>query len=753
MTFRKWIIQFAIALIILFSTSQIVYSDDVGIDYINEPSTLYGNEEVTFDVFLFNNTGSLYFVKIECYEDSTLLDEGIRAIGTSASIAMNVTLPTGMHTLTFYAYARSASQEEYPSTPTDTLTISNRYFHPKTIYVDGGLTSSGDGESWGTAYTTIQEAVDASYDVDTIWVKEGEYILTSQITVDKDINIYGGFAGDETYLSERNLGNSETVINGDNSVRCLHITDSARIDGFSIKNGFHNEYGGGILINTAGEVKVSNCIISNNTAPYGGGIISLNSTPSISNCIFSSNSATTFGGGLYSYAESSDYITEVVNSIFKQNVADSAGGGVYFYGHIDENTNYLNTIANCTFFQNEASWGGGIIIYDSTLYLINSILWDNVAPSGGHELLTSYSYLFAYYSDIQGGDTEIVTEYSNVYLDDNINADPLFGADLHLQASSPCINEGVTISEIVDDIDDESRPQDGSYDIGADEFLDTDTDSMPDFWEEIYGDLDPTEDEDSDDLNNLEEYVNGTNPNDSDSDDDGLTDSQELENDWDPNDPDSPTSFLFEENFEGVGYDNNLLEDWRELFSTDRDPGVVDPDNAFYLRGTESLFLSSGDNGDYETDARAISPYFPTALNEGWGHFLFKIVDGIGSYGPIFSTSYGAMELETYNNKFKLGVGSNEVISDDDFLANTTYHCWFYYKASDSGSNNGEASVWIGESNTRPSTPLLQISNHSISHLLSIIILWAPTDGSYRHGEAYYDQVIVHDSEFTEVSP
>ncbi|MHC4499048.1 MAG: LamG domain-containing protein, partial [Planctomycetota bacterium] len=60
------------------------------------------------------------------------------------------------------------------------------------------------------------------------------------------------------------------------------------------------------------------------------------------------------------------------------------------------------------------------------------------------------------------------------------------------------------------DIDGEGRVIDANVDIGADEFLDTDGDGLPDWWElEYFGDpcaADPNADPDVDDINNLEEY-------------------------------------------------------------------------------------------------------------------------------------------------------------------------------------------------------------------------------------------------------
>jgi len=55
-----------------------------------------------------------------------------------------------------------------------------------------------------------------------------------------------------------------------------------------------------------------------------------------------------------------------------------------------------------------------------------------------------------------------------------LNVNPLFvnaaSLDFHLQAGSPAINTGLTLPEVLSDLDSVSRPQQAAYDIGAYEF-------------------------------------------------------------------------------------------------------------------------------------------------------------------------------------------------------------------------------------------------------------------------------------------
>jgi hypothetical protein len=94
--------------------------------------------------------------------------------------------------------------------------------------------------------------------------------------------------------------------------------------------------------------------------------------------------------------------------------------------------------------------------------------------------------------------------------------------DLHLWPKSPCIDAGdlasVPPNFPIDDIDGEVRPRGSRYDMGADEFCDTDGDGMPDYWEKannlstLVKDADA--DSDNDLFTNLEEFMAGTDPKD-----------------------------------------------------------------------------------------------------------------------------------------------------------------------------------------------------------------------------------------------
>jgi parallel beta-helix repeat protein len=209
------------------------------------------------------------------------------------------------------------------------------------------------------------------------------------------------------------------------------------------------------------------------------------------------NRASTHGGGILCYRDCSPAIT---NCVFKGNRAGNRGGGIYsFY-------NSYPVITNCTITDNSAAlYGDGLYAEWAGLTIKNSIVWGNVPKQ-----ITSYqSTTLATYNNIQGG-----------YMGDgNIDVEPLLTPDSHLRSQSPCLDAGdptYSPGPGVTDIDGELRVYGSRVDVGVDEFIDTDSDGLPDWWEQKYF-ADPTianasDDPDEDGQDNLAEYNGSSDP-------------------------------------------------------------------------------------------------------------------------------------------------------------------------------------------------------------------------------------------------
>lgn len=88
-----------------------------------------------------------------------------------------------------------------------------------TVYVDAGASGTNDGTSWTNAYTSLSTAISSSTAGDSVWVKAGTYKPGSgrneTFTVNKTLNLYGGFDGTETMEAQRNPSSNPTILSGD----------------------------------------------------------------------------------------------------------------------------------------------------------------------------------------------------------------------------------------------------------------------------------------------------------------------------------------------------------------------------------------------------------------------------------------------------------------------------------------------------------------------------------------------------------
>jgi len=217
--------------------------------------------------------------------------------------------------------------------------------------------------------------------------------------------------------------------------------------------------GGGMDNSNSSSPAVINCTFLGNSAPFGGGMENSFSSPTVTDCTFSNNSSKAEGGGMYNYAASpivtncmfsgnsaamrgggignSNFssLPTVTNCAFSTNSAGQEGGGMY-------NESSSPTVTNCTFSRNSAANGSGMFNYNSPSPTVtNCIFWNSTFPSGSEFNDTSASVT---YSIVQGG----YPGGTNI-----MNQDPRFvdanSGDLHLQPSSPAIDQGSNCSSVV----------------------------------------------------------------------------------------------------------------------------------------------------------------------------------------------------------------------------------------------------------------------------------------------------------------
>ncbi|HEY3269268.1 MAG TPA: choice-of-anchor Q domain-containing protein, partial [Armatimonadota bacterium] len=113
-----------------------------------------------------------------------------------------------------------------------------------------------DGTTWNTAFLTVQEGIAAAGENDEIWVRAGTY--AEALTLKQGVLLYGGFAGFETTLGQRNASvNVATLDSGGGAIGFYPLPSprldlTTALDGFTIRNR-------GIIGTTASKFRLANC--------------------------------------------------------------------------------------------------------------------------------------------------------------------------------------------------------------------------------------------------------------------------------------------------------------------------------------------------------------------------------------------------------------------------------------------------------------------------------------------------------------
>ena len=328
-----------------------------------------------------------------------------------------------------------------------------------TYYVDAARPDdSGAGTSWATAKQTIQAAVDASVDGDTVLVTNGVYNIGAKPAPGYNVN--NRVMINNKALTVRSLnGAAGTVIEGSgtsrfgtaDAIRCVYMASSyghsPSLEGFTLRygatfsasqtnSGFNGRGGGIYALNTI-DNHIRDCVIENCIANEAGGVFG----GALERCRIRYNRAISSAGGVWNGA--------IRSSIIYANEAKYAAGASF------------NTLRGCTVVGNKSDYGSGA----SNCNFMNCIIWGNVRNGIVDNYTSSPSGTFSYTCT-----TPMPTIGSG-----NIAADPLFltnvAGDYRLQTNSPCRNTG-TNSWATEawDILWSPRIQEGVVDMGAFEY-------------------------------------------------------------------------------------------------------------------------------------------------------------------------------------------------------------------------------------------------------------------------------------------
>lgn len=305
------------------------------------------------------------------------------------------------------------------------------------VYVNISADGTGNGSSWTNAIKNLADALkyahlqsmnnNAIYATNPlkIYVAGGTYKplyspgsgnfgvaagRDNAFLLVPNVQVYGGFSGNETSLAERNWKTNKTILSGDldnndilnngisttiNGSNAYHVVlsggdmGSAILDGFTVTGGsatgtgnlyvasglnnyaqdFSRTDGAGIYNRDSGgsfpAPTIRNCHIAGNHAGnIGGGMANYNSSPVVFNCIISNNSAVNAAGGL---RNSGNAATKITGSLIYGNTAPLGGG-------ISNTSSNRPILTNCTIVSN----GQGLNNGGQEVLLYNTIVWDEV---------------------------------------------------------------------------------------------------------------------------------------------------------------------------------------------------------------------------------------------------------------------------------------------------------------------------------------------------------------------------------------
>ncbi|MBR4536764.1 MAG: fibronectin type III domain-containing protein [Bacteroidales bacterium] len=367
-------------------------------------------------------------------------------------------------------------------------------------------TGTGNGSSWEQATNNLSAALSLAaiiredYDFSPeIWVAEGTYyggVNTSEASfvLNRGTKLYGGFAGTESSIEERDIQAHTTILDGQNNQRVLYqnenyysVSDMDVVDGFTIRNGNSADAGGGAYLR--GNFEVRNCRFLDNRASSSGGAVYVQASGksnnfNFRNCEFTGNNTPYQGGAVCDFNDYCSYF----NCKISGNHADNQGGGIYggsrmVQCEISNNTagscpglyEFADTLVNCNIVGNVSSGSSYAGLNSFNGVMINTVVWGNIA-NGNPLDISNYSGIIAFNSAVRGLDYEGVINLSA----DNFGGDtnkhyPFFvspeNADYRLRAGSALIEAGMAYNNLpAYDMAGESRVFGDALEIGCYEF-------------------------------------------------------------------------------------------------------------------------------------------------------------------------------------------------------------------------------------------------------------------------------------------
>lgn len=309
---------------------------------------------------------------------------------------------------------------------------------PQILFVDVNALYPGDGDCWTLAFDELGDALVVAQSGDEVWVADGEYVpgpdREDTFLISDDVEVYGGFAGNETERDQRDWLVNETILSGDiagdgaegfpwhtQAENSYHVVTfdgasaSSLLHGVTVyggnAEGADDDGGGAWLI--ASDARIEHVVFQDSWADgYGAAMAIDGGSPTIAECQFI-NGYSYGSGGIAAFGGGTPHITD---SSFVDNRVDGASMLVLDGAH--------PVVERCTMTDGSGSWGGAILVIDASLTVLDSTLDGNSVGNDGGALWIQNGAVWIEGSTFTENNAEdfgagVYCEDSELYVDDS----------------------------------------------------------------------------------------------------------------------------------------------------------------------------------------------------------------------------------------------------------------------------------------------------------------------------------------------